>query len=139
MHVVRRRDGHSSIVAGNASIDLDPTTARAVGAFLAGRFAMPPAVAERIDDALGSLVIDWVSLRPGDPAVGRTIADLEVRRRTGVTVVAVLRGSVPIVAPDPLLALEGGDDLVVACRPGDLDRFVAVMTARTASGRSDGT
>ena len=48
------------------------------------------------------------------------MAELEIRHRTGVTVVAILRGAVPIVAPDPDTRLEAGDDVVIVCRPADL-------------------
>ncbi len=59
--------------------------------------------------------------------MGRTIEALEVRRRTGVTIVAVLRGSVAIVTPDPVLRLEARDELVVACSGRDLDAFEAYL------------
>ena len=62
-----------------------------------------------------------------DAAVGRTIEDLAIRRRTGVTIVAVLRGSHVIVTPDPDLALRAGDELVMACNPADVDGFVRYL------------
>jgi K+/H+ antiporter YhaU regulatory subunit KhtT len=33
-----------------------------------------------------------------------------------VTIVAILRGSLPVVDPDPQQRIEAGDELVVACR-----------------------
>ena len=59
--------------------------------------------------------------------MGRTIDELQVRRRTGVTIVAILRGPVPIVTPDPGLRLDERDELVVACSEADLDAFLAYM------------
>ncbi|MEZ5177232.1 MAG: TrkA C-terminal domain-containing protein [Acidimicrobiales bacterium] len=67
---------------------------------------------------------------PCPPAPGRSGArsrKLAVRRRTGVTIVAILRGSVPVVDPDPEQRIEAGDELVVAGRAQDrdaLERFL---------------
>jgi TrkA domain protein len=98
-----------------------------VGAFISGHFRLRPETAERLADVLGGLTIDWVRVQAGDAAVGHTIDELAVRQRTGATIVAVLRGSVPLVAPDPSVLLEARDDLVVVCREDDLDRFVRYM------------
>lgn len=128
--VVRRKSGHVEIHTPGSGepIELEPAVAASAGAFVAGHYLLPPEVAQRIDDVLEMLVIDWVRVRPGDAAAGRTIADLEVRRRTGVTIVAILRGSLSIVAPDPGARLEVGDDLVIACRERDRDRFAKFVT-----------
>lgn len=125
---VRRRSGHVELHSGDRVVELDPVAASVVGAFISGHFRLRPETAERLADVLGGLTIDWVRLSAGDAAVGHTIEELAIRRRTGVTIVAVLRGSVPLVAPDPSVRLEPRDDLVVACREDDLDRFVRYMT-----------
>lgn len=110
---------------------VDATTATSVAAFVTGRFVIDPAVAARMADVLGGLVFDWVRLERDDVAVGRTLAELALRERTGVTVVAVLRGSQPIVAPDPDLRLERGDDLIVAARQGDVDGLLDLLSGGT--------
>ena len=54
-----------------------------------------------------------------------------MRRRTGVTIVAILRGLLPIVDPDPTVRLEAGDDLVVVCRgegPAEFERYLVEGT-----------
>jgi TrkA domain protein len=121
---VRRHDGSVQLYGeGRSTIELPPAAARALGSFMSGHFLASPELIERLDDVLGGLRLDWVTLEPGSAAAGRSIADLAVRRSTGVTIIAVLRGAVPIVAPDPDTVLATGDDLVVACRDHDLDRF----------------
>lgn len=52
-------------------------------------------------------------LAAGDRAVGRSLADLDLRRATGAVVVAVVRGEEPRTSPPPDLVLEVGDDLVL--------------------------
>lgn len=127
-HAIRRRGGRVELHSDGHVVELDPVAASTVGAFISGHFRLSPEVADRLSDVLGGLTFDWMELGAHDAAVGRSIEDLAVRRRTGVTIVAVLRGSIPIVAPDPATRLERGDDLVIACREQDRDRFVRYMT-----------
>ena len=128
VQIVRRKDGVVDIhTEGGQSIELDAASARAAGAFMSGHFLLPPEIAERVSDVLGGLVFDWVELPRGASAIGRSIEELEIRARTGVTIVAILRGSLPLVTPDPQTRLMAGDDLVVAGRAADLDGFSSYM------------
>lgn len=106
-----------------AVITLSDSQARTLGAILGGAY-FKPAVVEEIEAVVGGLVIDWVTLHDDSPGNGRSIADLEIRRRTRMTVAAVLRDSVPLVAPEPTETLRAGDRLVVLGRQEDLPGFV---------------
>jgi TrkA domain protein len=122
--VINRDDGDVEIYmptsGETATIRLSAGSAHAVGALLAGRYELTPTLPDRADRVLGGLVFDWVHIPAGGRAAGQTIADLEIRKRTGATIVAVLRRQVPIVAPEPTTRLEAGDDVVIMCRPADL-------------------
>jgi TrkA domain protein len=59
------------------------------------------------------LAIDWLPIRSGSPYAGRAIADTQARSRTGVSIVAIVRGDGAIPAPAPDAVLEPGDTLVV--------------------------
>jgi K+:H+ antiporter subunit KhtT len=96
--------------------------ARTLGAVLGGAY-FKPAVVEEIEAVIGGLLIDWVTLQAGSPGAGRTIGELEIRRRTGITVAAVLRDHSPLIAPEPSERLRPGDQLVVLGRREDLPRF----------------
>jgi TrkA domain protein len=96
--------------------------ARTLGAILGGAY-FKPAIAEEIEAVIGGLLIDWVTLEPGARGAGETIAGLEIRRRTGMTVVAILRDHEPLIAPEPAERLAAGDQLVVIGRQEDLGRF----------------
>jgi TrkA domain protein len=100
--------------------------ARRLAAVLGGVYFTPAAVAE-VEAVIGGLLIDWVTLRPDSPGVGHSLADLEIRRRTRMTVAAILRGDHPVVSPDPGEVLAAGDRLVVLGRPEDLPGFVAAV------------
>lgn len=57
----------------------------------------------------------------GSPAEGRTLADLDLRRATGASVITVVRDGTPRSNPPPSLALQAGDDLVLVGGHGEIE------------------
>ncbi|REJ82016.1 MAG: hypothetical protein DWQ36_20130 [Acidobacteria bacterium] len=74
---------------------------------------MQEGVSEAVMQALIAGTTDLFQVDSGAYAVGRTLADLDLRSATGTTVVAVIRGEEPNLSPAPQLRLEAGDTLVV--------------------------
>jgi TrkA domain protein len=66
-----------------------------------------------LQQQIEGLAIDWLPIRPGSPYAGKAIADTQARTRTGVSIVAIVRGDGAIPAPTPDVRLEPGDTLVV--------------------------
>ncbi len=126
--VVRRKDGTVELHAGDAHTYLPPTQARALGALASGHFRMAPGLFERTEGVLGGIDFDWVTVPEGAWAAGLSIKDLALRQRTGTTVVAILRGSIPILVTDPDQRIEVGDELVIVGQPDGrpaLERYLA--------------
>jgi TrkA domain protein len=109
-------------------MSLTDRQARSLGAVLGGAY-FKPAMVEEIEEVIGNLLIDWVTLPESSTAVGRTIGELEIRKRTRMTVVAIVRGGQPLVAPEPTEAFEAQDQLVVVGRREDLAGFLAAVGA----------
>lgn len=65
-----------------------------------------------VQQQVEGLAIDWVTVPPESSFVGTTIAEGAFRTRTGVSIVAVLRGPVTVPAPGPEHRFEAGDVLV---------------------------
>ncbi|MBX3287254.1 MAG: hypothetical protein KF703_18035, partial [Actinobacteria bacterium] len=125
--VIRRKDGTLELHHEHGLTILGPVEARALGVLASGHLVARPELLERTAAVLGGLELDWITVPAGARAIGRSIEELAVRRRTGVTIVAILRGSVPVVDPDPEQRIEAGDELVVAGRAQDrdaLERFL---------------
>jgi K+:H+ antiporter subunit KhtT len=80
-----------------------------------------------LQQQIEGLAIDWLPLRNDSPFVGRTIGDARIRTRTGVSVVAVLRGENAIPAPGPELSLEPGDYLVVVGTTRGIEKVVELL------------
>jgi TrkA domain protein len=105
-----------------AVVALTDYQARSLGAILGGAY-FKPAVVEEIEAVIGGLLIDWVTLDADSPGAGKTIAELEIRSRTRMTVVAILRDQAALIAPEPTEELQAGDRLVVIGRQEDLPGF----------------
>lgn len=109
------------------AVELTDDQARRIGAILGGAF-FKPAVVEEIEDIVGEFVVDWVTLPEDAAAVGRSITELQIRRQTGFSVIAIVRGKKTMTAPHPDEVLQAGDRLVVVGRHADLPTFVDLMT-----------
>lgn len=126
IHHSGRRDVYLTDATGHsppAVASLTDDQARRLGAVMSGAY-FQPTLTSRIEAVVGGLLIDWVTIAAGSPADGHSIADLQVRRRTRMTIVAILRGDDVIVTPEPTEMLLVDDRVVVVGRPEDLDGFV---------------
>lgn len=66
----------------------------------------------------------WSS-RSTSAAAGKTLSDLDLRRHTGASVIAVVRGETSRPNPSPEFVLEPGDDLVLVGSHEQVDRAFA--------------
>jgi CPA2 family monovalent cation:H+ antiporter-2 len=55
-----------------------------------------------------------ITVGPGSAAIGRTLADLDLRAKTGATVLAIARGAHGMATPSPTEPLQQGDVLAMA-------------------------
>jgi Trk K+ transport system NAD-binding subunit len=67
---------------------------------------------------------------PSSSLIGRHPAELGVRERTGVSVVAIERGDEVIVALDPAFTFEEGDAVYVCGDDGGVEKFVHTFPAQ---------
>lgn len=100
--------GH--VQAGSVAI-LEVLTRRAPGA---GAGAEAHAL-EQLNEVLPGLgELFPVQVEPGSPAIGRTLAELNLRGRTGATVLVIRRGVDSVLTPDGHERIGEGDTLVLA-------------------------
>ena len=129
IHHTGRRDLYLTADADDEArvVTMEDDEARKLGSVIAGSYFTPAAV-QRVQAAIGDLLIDWVTVREGSAVAGRTIADAEIRRHSRITIAAIVRDDESIVAPEPHEVIRAGDQLVVMGRgedlPGFLDQFI---------------
>jgi TrkA domain protein len=81
---------------------------------------------ERLQQVEG-LAIDWLPVPSDGPFAAGPLGATEARSRTGVSIVAVLRGDQAFPAPGPDFDLEGGDTLVVVGTPRGIEDLVVLL------------
>lgn len=82
-----------------------------------------------LEQHVEGLVIDWLTVEEGTPYSNRTIGDARIRTRTGVSVVAVIRGERAHPAPGPEFRMEAGDTMVVVGTSDGVKAVVEILTA----------
>ncbi len=87
-------------------------------------------VTERLDvlrHEIAGLAIDWLPISPSSQYAGKTITDTALRTRTGVSIVAIMRGDEPIPAPGPTEELRVGDTVVVVGTAEGIDAAAGLL------------
>jgi TrkA domain protein len=131
--VVSHRSGRKEIVVGDREdpdasrsvLELTEPDARTLAELLGGS-RVTEALAE-LQQRVEGLAIDWLHVRSDSPYAGKRIADAQVRTRTGVSIVAVLRGEEPFAAPEPDFVMEAGDYLVVVGTARGIEGVVELL------------
>ena len=130
LSVIIHNDGQREIYFYRRSDAEDPTAvielhddeARQLGAILGGAYERPKIV-EELEMALGELQIEWIPVPDTSPAIGRTLAELGLRAKTGVTVIAILREPEPVSGAQPDDVIQTGDTLVAVGKAGQFPEF----------------
>ena len=124
--VVHHRTGRRELVVYDPE---DPDAARDVVALSESdsRTLAELLGGSRVAEELGrlqqveGLAIDWLPLHGDSRFAGRPLGDTEARTRTGVSIVAIIRGEQAFPAPGPDFGLVAGDTLVVVGTPRGIE------------------
>lgn len=108
-------------------LGLSPDDARTLAELL-GATRVAQQLAE-LQQRIEGLVIDWLPLREDSVYAGRTIGDAQLRTRTGVSVVAIVRGEQAVPAPGPEQQMQSGDYLVVVGTARGVEQAVELLRA----------
>lgn len=131
--VVAHRSGRREILfpdpkdpdAFRPMLDLDEDDSRTLAELLGG-FRLTDQLAE-LQQKVEGLAIDWLPVRADSPYAGKPISDARIRTRTGVSVVAVLRGEDAHPAPGPEFVISPGDYLVVVGTARGIEEAVTLL------------
>ena len=86
--------------------------------------SLPLVEMNEIAEALSSASTETLLIDENALVVGKTIGDLRLRSRTGVTVIAVARDGHTEINPHPKLTIQAGDVLVLLGSPEQIDLAV---------------
>jgi TrkA domain protein len=135
--VIQHNDGDREIYVHRRASDEDPAVvlelhddeARQLGAILGGAYERPKIV-EELEMALGEFQIEWIKVPAGSWVNGRTLAEAALRKRTGVTVIAILRESESIAGAQPEDVILEGDTIVVVGKAGQFGAVKRLLAER---------
>lgn len=94
-------------------VTLDDEESRCIASILGG-MAYRPRDLDTVEVALGDMVLEWYKIENGAFAIGKTIGDMQIRKRTGGTIIAMVRENQnKTINPDPQLVLEADATVVI--------------------------
>jgi len=108
------------------SFVLHEEEANQLGSVLMGTFFKPEAKEEK-EMFLKNLIIEWISLERSSPLVNKSIKESEIRKKTGASVVAIIRGDLTITNPSPDEILREGDTIVLVGNKQQIEKFYEVF------------
>jgi TrkA domain protein len=79
-----------------------------------GGLSYKPKALETIEVALDDLIIEWIKVENTGLSANKSIGELEVRKRTGATIIAAILDGESTINPGPDYKLIAGATLVVA-------------------------
>lgn len=88
-------------------------------------------VSDAVLEVLAEGTTDVYYVHGDSPAAGRSLAGLDLRRRTGATVIAVVRGGDARPNPDPDFRIEPGDAMVLVGTHADITRGFDLLEGRS--------
>ncbi len=104
--------------------DLTEEEAKELGFLLVGALYQP-IKADKMELILKEVVMEWVKIEVGSNFINKTIAELQIRRTTGVSVIAIERKGKIIPSPDPYKEkIELGDVLIVVGTRMQINHFL---------------
>jgi monovalent cation:H+ antiporter-2, CPA2 family len=83
-------------------------------------------------------ILETARVLEGSSACGRTLAELDLRTRTGALVLSVVRGEEPLPTPGPGTRLDAGDFLVLYGPHAAIDRALELLEPRTPARQDAG-
>ncbi len=70
-------------------ITLDDNESRYVAAIIGG-LAYKPQALDTVDVALDDLIIEWYKIKADSKCIGKSIGEMQIRKKTGATIIAVI-------------------------------------------------
>jgi TrkA domain protein len=93
-------------------VTLDDTEARRVAGILGG-MAYEPKALETVEMALDDMVFEWYKVEKDAQSIGKTIGDLDIRKKTGAAIIAIIKKDEKVLNPGPEEIITPGATIVV--------------------------
>jgi CPA2 family monovalent cation:H+ antiporter-2 len=111
-------------------INLHVSTIRDSGYGMLRGLSLPEDYFERIQKMIATTLTETFFVTPDSPAVGKSLIDLKLRSKTGVTVMGIIRGEKSITNPESTIRIEAEDVLIMFGKYQQLAQAVELLSPR---------
>jgi len=108
-------------------IDLQISLIRQDGYEMLRGLDLPRQHLRDVQDLLAAAMTATYLVEPSSPAAGRPVRDVHLRERTGVTLVAIVRGGISTANPAPEFSIREGDILVLLGDHAGLEQAFQIL------------
>ncbi len=104
-----------------ATVELNPEEANQLALILAPSF-ITDFLDKKIDIIFKNVAIDSFEIREGFFASGKTLRELQLRNKTGASIISIMRGNEIITNPSPDTVLKPGDVVVMIGKKEEVEK-----------------
>lgn len=112
-----------------SQISLDDDEARQIAAIVGGMVYKPKEL-ETIEVSLQDLIIEWIRVEPHYQGADKSIEELEIRKRTGASILAIVNRHHQKINPGPEHILSVGSTLVLAGERQQIRQFKELLIGK---------
>jgi len=112
-----------------SQISLDDDEARQIAAIVGGMVYKPKEL-ETIEVSLQDLIIEWIRVEPHYQGADKSIEELEIRKRTGASILAIVNRNHQKINPGPEHILSVGSTLVLAGERQQIRQFKELLIGK---------
>lgn len=100
--------------------------ARTIGSILAGSY-FQPVQETAVELLMKEMAMEWVKIEGGSILENKTIGELAIRKRTGVSIISILREGKVIPNPLPKERMYAGDTIIVVGTSEQVKAFLTLV------------
>ena len=107
----------------SCDVVLNEDEANQLGSILMGAYYRPEQEREK-EVLIENLAIEWVKVPENSPLAGKSIKEADIRRKAGVTVIAIIKKDETVVNPRPEEVISAGDTIVIVGTREQVENFM---------------
>ncbi|MFQ5863029.1 MAG: cation:proton antiporter regulatory subunit [Candidatus Brocadiales bacterium] len=100
--------------------------ARTIGSILAGAY-FQPVQETAVKLLMKEMAMEWVKVEAGSILKNKTIGELAIRKRTGASIISILRGGKVIPNPLPKETMYEGDTIIAVGNKEQIKAFLSLV------------
>ncbi len=100
--------------------------ARQIGAILSGTY-FQPVVEEEHKLAMKNAAMEWIKIAPDSILASKKIEELDIRKKTGVSITTIIRGEAVIPNPPPSEIIQPHDTLIIIGNNEQVKNFISTF------------